>query len=193
MGLLINRTHKWVYIHIPKTGGTSISHILNKVTGTESIATHGSIIEVKDNISDYFKFTMVRNPFTRFLSEYFHQIRNNQTNKNFEYYIKSVDTKELHLISQSYYVTTPLDKTKELTCILKYENYINEVNSLFKKININESIPHLNKNPIYDIHPNLKQQQYYNSFYTEAWMKDWIRERYQDDFKIFNYDMDLPR
>ena len=52
MSLLINRTHKWVYIHIPKTGGSSISHILNTVEGTESISTHGSILEVKDNISD---------------------------------------------------------------------------------------------------------------------------------------------
>ena len=55
MSLLINRTHKWVYIHIPKTGGSSISHILNTVEGTESISTHGSILEVKDNISDYFE------------------------------------------------------------------------------------------------------------------------------------------
>ena len=34
---------------------------------------------------------------------------------------------------------------------------------------------------------------YYNNFFTEEWMIDWVKERYQDDFKIFNYDMDLPR
>ena len=191
MSLLINRTHKWVYIHIPKTGGSSISHILNTVEGTESISTHGSILEVKDNISDYFKFTIVRNPYTRFLSEYFHQKRNKLTNQNFEYYIRKVDTKDLHLIPQSYYVNTALDKTKELTYIGKYENFVDEVNLLFNKININKSIPHRNRNPIYDKHPNLKQEDYYKSFYTETWMKDWIRERYRDDFKIFNYELDI--
>ena len=98
MSLLINRKYKWVFVHIPKTGGSSISHILNKIEGTESIKTHGSILEVKDNISDYYKFTIVRNPYTRFMSEYFHQIRKKETNKNFEFYIKQVDTKGLHLI-----------------------------------------------------------------------------------------------
>lgn len=191
MSLLINRTHKWVYVHIPKTGGSSISHVLNKVDGTESIATHGSIMEVSDNISDYFKFTIVRNPFTRFLSEYFHQKRKKLTNQNFEYYIKTVELKDLHLIPQSYYVNTMMDTSKKLTYIAKYEDYINEVNSLFKKININENIPHLNRNPIYDKHPSLKQEKYYNSFYTEPWMKDWIRERYRDDFTLFNYELDI--
>jgi len=83
-----------------------------------------------------------------------------------------------------------MDKSKELTYIAKYENYINEVTSLFKKININEIIPHRNRNPIYDTHPDLNQEKYYNSFYTKEWMKDWIREKYKDDFKIFNYGLD---
>lgn len=193
MALLINRKQKWVYVHIPKTGGSSISHILNKIDGTTSLATHGAIMEVKDNISDFFKFTIVRNPFTRFLSEYFHQIRKKITNENFEYYIKKVDTKGLHLIPQSYFVNAELDMTKELTFIGKYENYINDVNFIFNKLNIQENIPHRNRNPIYDVHPTLNQEKYYNSFYTEQWMIDWVKERYENDFKIFNYGMDLRR
>ena len=127
------------------------------------------------------------------MSEYFHQIRKKETNKNFEFYIKQVDTKGLHLIPQSYFVKTELDKTKELNFIGRYENYIDDVNSIFEKLNINETIPHRNRNPIYDIHPNLKQEKYYSAFYKEKWMEDWIKERYKDDFKIFNYGLELPR
>jgi len=193
LSLLINRKYKWVFVHIPKTGGSSISHILNQVDGTESLQTHGSILEVKDNISDYFKFTIVRNPFTRFISEYFHQIRKKETNKNFEFYIKQVDTKGLHLIPQSYFVNTELDKTRELNFIGRYENYIDEVKNIFQILNINQPIPHRNRNPIYDLHPNLNQEKYYSAFYSEEWMVDLVRERYKDDFKIFNYELDLPR
>ena len=63
-----------------------------------------------------------------------------------------------------------------------------------KKLNYTEKIPHLNRNPIYDRHPNLNQEEYYTKIYfTEDWMIDWVRERYENDFKILNYDMDLPR
>ena len=86
-----------------------------------------------------------------------------------------------------------MDKTKELNFIGRYENYIDDVNSIFEKLNINETIPHRNRNPIYDIHPNLKQEKYYSYFYKEKWMEDWIKERYKDDFKIFNYGLELPR
>ena len=36
MALLVNRINKWAFIHIPKTGGTSVSSILEGVNGTES-------------------------------------------------------------------------------------------------------------------------------------------------------------
>jgi len=65
--------------------------------------------------------------------------------------------------------------------------------TILNKLNHTSDIPHLNRNPIYDIHPTLNQENYYKNFFTEEWMIDWVKERYKDDFKIFNYDMDLPR
>ena len=41
------------------------------------------------------------------------------------------------------------------------------------------------------LYPNLNQEKYYNTFYTEDWMKHIIKERYESDFKIFNYGLDI--
>ena len=184
------------FVHIPKCGGTSVTDQIKKLNEgwieIEGIHTPPKrILDLGYDVKGW--IFQVRNPYTRFMSEYFHQIRKKETNKNFEFYIKQVDTKGLHLIPQSYFVKTELDKTKELNFIGRYENYIDDVNSIFEKLNINETIPHRNRNPIYDIHPNLKQEKYYSAFYKEKWMEDWVKERYKDDFKIFNYGLELPR
>jgi len=72
LSLLINRSKKWGYLHIPKTGGTSISSVLTEIEGTKTIIVHDSI-RAFNNIEDYFIFTIVRNPFTRLASAFFHE------------------------------------------------------------------------------------------------------------------------
>ena len=190
MSLLLNRVQKWAYIHIPKTGGTSLTNILNKIEGTETIAVHDSI-RALTNVSNFFIFTIVRNPYTRIASAYSHRLRKNEFNYDFQTFIKTYNENHLDILPQSYYINAGKEKDKQISYIAKYENYESDIKTILTKINYNSKIPHLNRNPIYDKHPTLKQQQYYKGFYTENWMIDNILERYQDDFKIFNYDMDL--
>ena len=49
--------------------------------------------------------------------------------------------------------------------IAKYENYIHDIQKILKKINHRSSIPHLNRNPIYDKHPHLNQEKFYRNIY----------------------------
>jgi hypothetical protein len=74
VGLIINRTQKWAFIHIPKTGGNSISKILLSVPGSEQIMVHGTLNQLMD-VGGYFIFSFVRNPFTRLASWYEHKKR----------------------------------------------------------------------------------------------------------------------
>ena len=78
-----------------------------------------------------------------------------------------------------------------MTFIGRYENFKEDTDYVFNKLNIKEDIPHINRNPIYEKHPNLNQHKYYKYLYSEEWMKEWVRERYYNDFKIFNYGMDI--
>ena len=191
MGFLINRTQKWAFIHIPKTGGTSLTNILNNIDNTEIISVHDSI-RVLD-VENYFIFTVVRNPFTRLVSAYTHRVRKDEFKYDFQSFIKNYDENHLDTLPQSYYINEGASEKKKISCILRYEKYEEDVKDLLKKLNYNSDIPHLNRNPIYDKHPNLNQEKYYSAFYTEDWMIELVRERYKNDFKIFNYGMDLPR
>ena len=190
MGLLLNRAQKWAYIHIPKTGGTSLTTILNKIDGTETIAVHDSIRALND-VSKFFIFTIVRNPYTRIVSAYLHRLRKNEFKYDFQTFLKTYNKNHLDILPQSYYINAGKTEDKQVSYILRYENYEDEIKKLLNKLNHNSKMPHLNKNPIYDKHPNLKQEKYYNAFYTEDWMKHIVKERYENDFKIFNYGMDI--
>ena len=106
-------------------------------------------------------------------------------------FIESIFQHDYLFFPQSYFIKNGSSAEKQLSFIGRYENYENDVNHIFKKINITHSLPHLNRNPIYDKHPNLNQETFYKHMYKEEWMKDWVRERYENDFKIFNYDMDI--
>ena len=73
MTLLKNKIDTWAYVHIPKTGGTTIKNLLKEVDGNLSLQNHSPITSI--NNEDIFTFTFVRNPFTRFMSLYYHECR----------------------------------------------------------------------------------------------------------------------
>jgi len=192
LGLIKNDAQKWAFIHIPKTGGTSLTSIIQNIEGSELVAVHDSI-RAFDDVSNFFIFTIVRNPFTRIASAYSHRLRKNEYKKSFGEFITELSENHLDLIPQSYYINAGKDENKKVSFIAKYENYTNDIQKILKKINHRSSIPHLNRNPIYDKHPNLNQEKFYKNLYSQDWMIENILERYKDDFKIFNYELDLPR
>lgn len=101
--MIISHRLKWVFIHIPKTGGTSIKHIIRyddrfkhdvntgKYETEESVLSklttelwaHSNIVEISKYLKDhgyepkdYFKFAFIRNPWDHTVSrfEYWKQV-----------------------------------------------------------------------------------------------------------------------
>lgn len=94
---IINNSNKFIFIHIPKTAGTTVTSVLSKYTnycdleigGTEfgekiqsayikrfGIKKHSPAMNIKAIIGDitwskYFSFAFVRNPFSRALSTFY--------------------------------------------------------------------------------------------------------------------------
>lgn len=71
---MINHKHKFLFLHLPKTGGTSINKFFNdKFDNNERDFGHPYLSDYKcDNFDDYFKFTIVRNPYDRLVSAFFY-------------------------------------------------------------------------------------------------------------------------
>jgi hypothetical protein len=70
---MINNEYKFIFMHITKTGGSSIEKLFNY----EGIK-HQRPIELINILGQttwdsYFKFTFVRNPWDRTVSEYFYR------------------------------------------------------------------------------------------------------------------------
>ena len=88
---MISHEHLCVFIHIPKTGGTSISYSITrnlkqfphgwdkKLKKYKQHFTMSELLKYgclkKDQFSLYFKFAFVRNPWDRFLSEFAYRKR----------------------------------------------------------------------------------------------------------------------
>ena len=81
---------KLLFIHIPKTGGTSISEKLKEMglniwNRDYKFLNHDPLfmLSKNNNLSEAFKFTVVRNPYTRAYSYYIHFKRVNGVEVSF--------------------------------------------------------------------------------------------------------------
>lgn len=91
---MICHQRKLIFIHIPKTGGTSIEIALGQEQcGLQKHELPSNIIwdYGRELWKSYYKFTFVRNPWDRLVSWYFFRIENNQFSGPFAAYLKHLD------------------------------------------------------------------------------------------------------
>ena len=198
--MVVCHIRKIIFIHIPKTAGSSIEHLLRDEGKYEldfigvrnGRSTHHYMgIELKMILKElyptYYKFSFVRNPYDRLISEYFWCRINNvghKFNKTFDEFLDYVEDviknkkffkpiENDHFIPQ--YSFLFFNNKLIVNNIFKYED-IETVGPLIKKrLKIKTSLQHLNKSVKNEI--TLTQDQ-----------KDRIYNLYQIDFETFNYD-----
>lgn len=68
--MIVNHKHRFLFVHIQKTAGTSVTQALTKIEGSQRIGYDHSMIDSIeiDAYRDYFVFCFVRNPFDRLVS-----------------------------------------------------------------------------------------------------------------------------
>lgn len=145
------------------------------------------IEEYKNVWDDSFKFILTRNPYDKFLSGWkflnsdkiSRQIlKNTPFNEmdNFNYDKFSPHLKN-HIIDEIYF-----EDIKSVDYIVKYENYINDIEKLFNLINI----PFNKKN-----YPNVRKTQFtdYKEYYmNNKNMIEFVDNKFKNDFEFFGYD-----
>lgn len=185
---------KHLFIHIPKTGGSSIMTCLYENRKDNWIRDKTRInhdffsyLKNKNNISNIDNiFTIVRNPYTRTISYYFHFLRIHRIRKNFKYCDYTL-TDFLNLIKNKKYIlkNTPMifyDQTEYL--LEEDEKLFN--GKIFNYERFEEIERHLNKKiPKINVATEYDKKRFY-TYYTEQDIK-LLKDIYARDFETFNY------
>ena len=200
---MIIREKKIIFIHIPKTGGTSIedvitSHIRKKKNPSNLYGVrngkalqHLTALEIKnriDNYDNFLKFVVVRNPYDRLISEYYWcQVkgvgkRSGQSFDNFLKYTSNIvksgkfdkNIYTDHFIPQYKFVYDE-NSNKIVDKIFYFENFEEVLKFSAKICESHSKSTHRLKN---------KNK---NKIKLNEDQKSIIYETYKKDFELFNY------
>lgn len=213
--MFISHKHKFIFVHVPKTAGTTITVMFknsHNLRTPEEIADpvpkihHSGIEQILDNLpqcESYFKFSVVRNPFSRLVSGYteFKNERNRENSdgnhpwpSNMNQYsnfiefcedLKNSDwIKDPHFVSQ----TSLLYKGESLAVdyVARQENLYDDLKIIADKIAVSDDF----------LKKHLRQhfRKTGGVFYKGHWSEQYNAEArkivetvYQEDFKNFGY------
>lgn len=184
---------KCIFIHIPKCAGISIcKSLLGNLGGGHLTIRDYQAAFTPHEFVNFFKFTIVRNPWDRLVSAYNFLKRGGLNERDrlwaeenlarftdFNEFVKNwVNRKNVftyyHFRPQTYYVSI---RNKP---ILDYIGYMDRIKQdyefIAKKINVTAPLQHINKSD------HLDYKKIYNSSSIEI-----VRKTYEDDIQIFGY------
>jgi hypothetical protein len=194
---------KVIFVHIPKCAGVSVNKAIfgNLAGGHTTFEQYLKIFEPKC-IADYFKFTIVRNPWDRLVSAYFFLLKggfNEQERdwfneelgaySSFDDFVRSwLNKKNIwkwpHFRPQYHYMLDNKGKV-QLDFVGYFENIDEDFAHIIQRIGVNCALPKLNTNK----HPS------YTEYYTDETINI-VAEVYADDIKLLGYSFDnssLPK
>lgn len=182
---MISHSHKFIFVHVSKTAGTTIRHALEGEYDELHKPYHSGISKIKEKLSyqvfqTYFKFGAIRNPWDREVSRYkylqsarcegFKKQKYCQNGFN-EYLFKFI---ELGLVN---YDTLKIDGKVGMDYIMKFENLQEDFNVVCDKIGIpRQELPHRNKT----------KRKHYTEYYDDE-TREIVGEKYAQDIEYFGY------
>ena len=230
---MICRAFECIFVHIPKAAGRSVEmYFMNRLNLDRDDETHRQQMLLNDNddpargteklshlsaseyvdcgyisqqdFDNYFKFSFVRNPWSRLVSEY--RYRNFLSHKSFKDFVMSKlpkpgwDDKYRHVMPQSDML---YDNNGHLLVdfVGKFENLQQDFDQVCIQLGFNDSrLPHINSSDKKSrelrrkakniFHRNKESSlRRYNEFYDEE-TRGYVAELYQADIKNFNYCFD---
>jgi hypothetical protein len=194
----VSSQYKFKFIHIPKTGGSSIEKLFdlqhwdnfytpvmaNCIQGcwfSPQHFTHKMMMGFKPECSDWFSFTIVRNPYNKIVSEFFYACKNwykismtkFDENKFLEWFENDLLKFDMdHKLPQHFFLDEPVD------FILKFENLEADFQKLLNILNIEAELIHENKS-------DIDKKNIVESLSKRS--KELIYEVFRNDFEIFGY------
>ena len=176
---MISYQKNFIFTHIPRTAGTSIKRNLEQYCELE----HSSALEIKSFLrrewTDFYTFTIVRNPWDRMVSEYSH-IRKNITPRDFIVWIsnkKSIENRRGLLKPQTHWI---LDANKNT--LIKHIFRFEDLNTIWEQICSDLDIEYnaLGRH-LSSIHDH------YSKYYDDKTIEV-VRKMFKEEIIMFNYE-----
>jgi len=199
-----NHKSKCIFIHIPKTAGTSFGRTIFE--NRDPSVSHTDAFYYKtfepELFKEYFKFTFVRNPWDRVLSNFNYFRRNDHINiipqsketqfltkyNDFESFVIDLEnTKVKEYLLTMYHFRNQYEFIYDykMNLLVDYLGYFETVNDDFEKILIRLNrpelkVPHLNEST---------KGKDYRDFYTDK-TREIVSKLYPEDIELFGYNFD---
>jgi len=192
---MISHKHKFIFTHIPKTGGSSVHSTLNDYFEPNQQMHNDLQKDLKKCSNDYFKFAFVRNPWDMTVS-FYHFVWYSEVMKwwrtgrrskpwSFKHWIKSRHFKRqrgwkknrCYCSNQLCWVSS-YDGELLVDFIGKFENLQEDFNIICDKIGIpQQQLPH----------KNATKHKSYTEYYDDD-TKQIVAEKYAKDIEYFGYE-----
>jgi len=191
---MISKKHKFIFIHITKCGGTSVQNALEKYGGeylwnrdemkkeNHQYMHPKHVLAEKYSLTKHwknsFKFTFIRNPWSREISTYFYGKKMNKSRGTFEEHLTSIEFNNypLHHGNQYNWLLSHNGKM-ELNFIGRLENFQEDFDVISDRIGIpQQKLPHKNKT----------KHKHYTEYYNDE-TKQIVAEKYARDIEYFGY------
>lgn len=196
-------SHKAIFVHIPKNGGSTITTLLKRdrflgrrlnVTdprdnGRETIS---ELLEVMgDEAKDYYKFSFVRNPWDRFVSAYHYVCQRRPEMETVTSYENFADFAEAFSKNPDQYLNiryfrpqwtflTDKDGNSPMDFIGRFENFDSDLQQVLRQLGIRRTFMRHRKRT-----KRSDYRDYYDAKSTAA-----IAEVYAPDIERFDYEFD---
>jgi chondroitin 4-sulfotransferase 11 len=193
---MISHKYKCIFVHIPKTAGTSIENALrDKRVPFEGGSTHFGALYYKKRFPEkykkYLKFSIIRNPWARLVSGFFYfkkggngGLQDRQKGKlfgsDFKSFVRNINTfnkiEDPHfLLPQWKYIY--IDGSLEIDYLLRFEHIKKDYNSLRQKLGL----------PLKNLYKTRQTpHKHYTEYYDDETRKI-VAERYAKDIEYLGY------
>lgn len=191
--------HKCIFVHIPKTGGTSVTRSLfGRPTGGHTAIWQYQLIFDRHEFASYFKFAFVRNPWDRVLSAYEDIRRRGDRVKDKEwarrnlagcddfssFVRKRINKKniygDVHILFIPQYEFICLgDSVSLVDFVGRFENLEKDFDFVKTRLGIDCALQKR----------NVGVRRDYREFYNEETLQI-VAEAYREDIEMFNYRFD---